>query len=70
MNKTLIIKGMSCRHCAMRVEKALNKINGVEATVNLESRTAKLSLTEPVPEQQIIDVVNDVGYEVVEIIGV
>lgn len=70
MNKTLIIKGMSCRHCAMRVEKALNKINGVEATVNLESRTAKLSLTEPVSEQQIIDVVNDVGYEVVEIIGV
>ncbi|NLI72151.1 MAG: heavy-metal-associated domain-containing protein [Bacteroidales bacterium] len=70
MNKTVIIKGMSCRHCAMRVEKALNKINGVEASVDLESRTAKLNLTNSISNQQIIEVIDGVGYEVVEIIDV
>ena len=68
--KTIVIKGMSCGHCAARVEKSLNKINGIEAKVDLESRTAKLNLTEPVINQQIIDAVDDAGYEVVEIIGV
>ena len=68
--KTIVIKGMSCGHCAARVEKSLNKINGIEAKVDLESRTAKLNLTEPVTNQQIIDAVDDAGYEVVEIIGV
>ena len=68
--KTVVIKGMSCGHCSARVEKSLNKINGIEAKVDLESRTAKLSLTEPVTDQQIIDAVDDAGYEVVEIIGV
>ena len=60
---------MSCSHCAARVEKALNKIDGVEATVDLESRTAKLSLTQPVPDKVIKDAVENVGYEVTDIIG-
>ena len=49
---------MSCGHCAARVEKSLNKINGIEAKVDLDSRTAKLNLTEPVTNQQIIDAVD------------
>ena len=69
MEKTALIKGMSCSHCAARVEKALNKIDGVEATVDLESRTAKLSLTQPVPDKVIKDAVENVGYEVTDIIG-
>ena len=69
MEKTALIKGMSCSHCAARVEKALNKIDGVEATIDLESRTAKLSLTQPVPDKVIKDAVENVGYEVTDIIG-
>lgn len=68
--KTIVIKGMSCGHCATRVEKALNKINGVEAKVDLESRTAKLNLTETVTDEQIKEAVDDAGYEMTEIIGV
>lgn len=70
MNKTVIIKGMSCGHCAARVEKNLNKINGVEATVDLGSRTAKLNLTEDISDEQIKEAVDNAGYEVTDIIGV
>ena len=61
---------MSCGHCATRVEKNLNKINGVEATVDLETRTAKLNLTEDVSDEQIKEAVDNAGYEVTDIIGV
>lgn len=70
MEKTAIIKGMSCSHCAARVEKALNKIDGVEAKVDLESRTAKLSLSQKVSDDQIKEAVDNAGYTVTDIIGV
>ena len=67
MEKTAIIKGMSCSHCAARVEKALNKIDGVEAIVDLESRTARINLTKEVTDDVIKNAVDDVGYEVTQI---
>lgn len=39
MKKVMIVDGMSCNHCKMRVEQALEKIAGVEkAEVDLEKR--------------------------------
>ncbi|MEZ7866473.1 MAG: cation transporter [Paludibacteraceae bacterium] len=67
MEKTAIIRGMSCSHCAARVEKALNKIDGVEAKVDLESRTAKLHISKEVTDDVIKNAVDDVGYEVTQI---
>ena len=67
MEKTAIIKGMSCSHCAARVEKALNKIDGVEAIVDLKSRTARINLTKEVTDDVIKNAVDDVGYEVTQI---
>ncbi|MHB9056924.1 MAG: heavy-metal-associated domain-containing protein [Paludibacteraceae bacterium] len=70
MEKTALIKGMSCSHCVARVEKALNKIDGVEAKVDLASRTAKLKLSKNVSDSQIKEAVDDAGYEVSDIIGI
>ena len=67
MEKTAIIRGMSCSHCAARVSKALNKIDGVEAKVDLESRTAKLHISKEVTDDVIKNAVDDVGYEVTQI---
>lgn len=61
---------MSCSHCVARVEKALNKIDGVEAKVDLASRTAKLKLSKNVSDAQIKEAVDDAGYEVSDIIGI
>jgi len=67
LEKTLQIKGMSCPHCSMRVEKVLNAIEGVEAKVDLESNSAKLKLSREVSDETIKSAVDAIGYEVVEV---
>lgn len=67
MNKTMKIEGMSCGHCSGRVEKALNGIDGVSATVNLEAKTASVSLSKEVSDDVLRKAVEDAGYEVVSI---
>ena len=39
----LAIEGMTCASCAARIERALNKLEGVEATVNFATETAAVS---------------------------
>jgi len=65
--KTLQIKGMSCGHCSARVEKALNAIDGVTATVDLEANSAKVTLLKDVSDEALKVAVDNVGYEVVGI---
>ena len=67
IEKTLQIKGMSCGHCSARVEKVLNSIEGVEAKVNLETNSAKLSLSKDVSYETLKSSVDNIGYEVVGI---
>lgn len=67
MTKTMKIEGMSCSHCSARVEKALNAVEGVSAQVNLEAKTAAVSLSQPVEDAVLRKAVEDAGYEVVSI---
>ena len=39
----LAIGGMTCASCAARIEKKLNKLDGVTATVNFATETARVS---------------------------
>ena len=39
----LAIGGMTCASCAARVEKKLNKLDGVTATVNFATETARVT---------------------------
>ena len=61
--KIMKIEGMACGNCSARVEKALNAIDGVSATVDLEAKTASITLTKPVDDQVLIKAVTDAGYE-------
>ena len=65
MTKTMVIKGMMCAHCQAHVEKALNALPGVTATVNLEAGTA--TVQGDVSDEVLTKAVTDAGYEVVEI---
>ncbi|MEI6554647.1 MAG: cation transporter [Paludibacter sp.] len=65
--KTLVIKGMSCGHCSARVEKVLNALEGVQAKVDLESNTAKLTLSKEISDDALKTAVDNIGYEVVEV---
>lgn len=67
MNKTMKIEGMSCGHCSARVEKALNAIDGVSATVDLESKTASITLQKEVSDDILRKAVEDAGYDVVSL---
>jgi Cu+-exporting ATPase len=61
----LVIGGMTCASCATRVEKKLNKLDGVTATVNLATETARVSFPESVTVADLITVVERTGYTAV-----
>lgn len=65
MTKTVIIEGMMCTHCSGRVEQLLNEIEGVTATVNLDTKSA--TVIGDVSDQIIEKIITDAGYTVVEI---
>ena len=68
MKKEMIIEGMSCNHCKMRVEKALSELAGVDSVVvDLASKTATLELTAELEDVTLTEAVEDAGYDVVEI---
>ena len=69
MKKVLTIEGMMCGHCVAHVEKALNGIEGVTATVDLESKTATVQMDAPVSDETLKNAVAEAGYEVTAIAG-
>ncbi|MGV8977587.1 MAG: heavy metal translocating P-type ATPase [Cellulomonas sp.] len=58
----LRVGGMTCASCAARIEKALNKIGGVNASVNYAMETAKVTYGEPVTIDDLIATVEGAGY--------
>jgi Cu+-exporting ATPase len=58
----LNIGGMTCASCAARVEKKLNKLNGVTASVNYATETAKVRFPESLTEADLIATVEATGY--------
>ena len=67
MKKVLKIEGMMCSHCTGRVDKALNEMDGVKATVSLEGKSAEVELTKDISDEALVKAVTDAGYEVVDI---
>ncbi|WP_052173041.1 cation-translocating P-type ATPase [Nocardia sp. BMG111209] len=58
----LDIGGMTCASCAARIEKKLNRIEGVTATVNYATEKAAVDHPPAVTPQQLIDTVVATGY--------
>ncbi|GAA0304105.1 heavy metal translocating P-type ATPase [Kineococcus aurantiacus] len=58
----LTIGGMTCASCANRVEKKLNRMPGVEATVNYATEKATVRLPEGTDVAEAISVVERTGY--------
>ncbi|HEX5990114.1 MAG TPA: heavy metal translocating P-type ATPase [Solirubrobacterales bacterium] len=60
----LPIEGMTCSSCAGRVEKSLNQLEGVEATVNFATERATVSFDPArVAPEDLVGAVEDVGYD-------
>ena len=58
----LSVSGMTCGACAVKVEKALNQIAGVTAAVNFATESARVTLTDAVSTQQVIERIEKAGY--------
>ncbi len=59
---SLAIGGMTCGACAARIERRLNDLDGVEASVNYASERARVSLLGDLPIQRLVDEIQSVGY--------
>ncbi|MFP1626327.1 heavy metal translocating P-type ATPase [Streptomyces sp. 5K101] len=58
----LAIGGMTCASCAARIEKKLNRMDGVEATVNYATEKAKVTFADDVAVADLIATVEATGY--------
>ncbi|AJT43137.1 carbonate dehydratase [Psychromicrobium lacuslunae] len=59
----LDITGMTCASCANRIERKLNKLDGVSATVNYATEKAKVSFPESVSTSDLVSQVEAAGYQ-------
>lgn len=65
--RMVMIEGMKCEQCKNRIEQRINEVDGASAKVNLKKKLAVVSLAKDVSDEQIRDVIENAGYEVVEI---
>ncbi len=59
---TLAVGGMTCASCAARVEKKLNRIDGVTASVNFATEQAKVEFPDGVSPEELVAAVESTGY--------
>ncbi|HTO01366.1 MAG TPA: heavy metal translocating P-type ATPase [Microthrixaceae bacterium] len=62
----LSIDGMTCASCAARIEKKLNRMDGVEATVNYATELASITASPDVDPSELIRTVESIGYHAKE----
>ena len=58
----LLVGGMTCASCAARVEKRLSRLEGASASVNLATESARVVLSAPISDAELIAVVERAGY--------
>lgn len=68
ITKEVFIDGMSCMHCAAKVEKALAALNGVsDVKVDLNGKRAIVKLKKEIDNAALKATVEDLGYTVTDI---
>ncbi|MGW4113518.1 heavy metal translocating P-type ATPase [Actinosynnema sp. NPDC004786] len=59
----LAITGMTCASCAARIERKLNKLDGVTATVNYATEKARVTFPADVDPRTLVETVEAAGYQ-------
>ena len=66
-SKNISISGMTCENCRIRVQNALNSIDGLSANVNLKKGTATLHYSKEISEDEIRTCIENAGYGLQEV---
>ncbi len=64
---TVKIDGMHCENCKNRVERAINRIDGASAVVNLKKKIAVVSYDREIKDEDIRRIIAEQDYTVVAI---
>ena len=67
MKKIIFIEGMSCGHCVAHVNEALVDLGAKDVEVSLEKKVATAEMSENITDDAIKLIIEDAGYEVIEI---
>ncbi|MBD5560060.1 MAG: heavy-metal-associated domain-containing protein [Clostridia bacterium] len=65
--KTIKIEGMHCSGCSGRIERLLNALPGVSASVSLDDKEAVVEAPDDMPESTLTDKITGAGYQVVSV---
>ena len=67
ITKTIQVEGMSCIHCAKKVEKALKEIKQVKSVkVVLDEKKVEIILKEDIDNKILENTIEDLGYKVIK----
>lgn len=67
MKKTIIIEGMSCKHCEMHTKKELEKIDGViSAEADADKGQAVVEMEKEIAEEKLKAAVEEAGYKYIK----
>src|SRR6266699_7196450 len=58
----LAIGGMTCASCAARIERKLNRLDGVSAAVNFATETARVTFPAGVKAEDLVSAIERAGY--------
>jgi len=61
--QSFCIEGMKCQNCANRIDNELNSIQGINSKVSLKEKTVIVKADHNVIDQEIIDIINHLGYK-------
>ena len=62
---TVHIDGMHCQNCKNRIEKHLDELDGVVAKVNLNKKTAVVSIYKEIDDEVIRSIIEELDFTVV-----
>ena len=65
--RVLSVEGMHCESCQARIEKAIDRLDGVVCKTNLHKKTATVTYSQPVSDDTLKEIVEKLGYQVTEI---
>lgn len=65
--RVLSVEGMHCESCQARIEKAIDRLDGVVCKTNLHKKTATVTFSQPVSDDTLKEIVEKLGYRVTDI---